>query len=210
MVGSLKYWNNGEPTLPDEGLGSLKYWINGEAYVVLTEETVGTNINSDRSAKISGKLTVTSERSAKICGGQTVYSKGVEGTLPADDTPLTQYTEQEVTDVGTDDNTFVDLDATSDAYAVHLFSEKNDAETEVGFNVSVKVKSTLAPSVSPVYLQVYNRTLEEWETLDSDGATDENTEFELSAYKGTDLSDYYDVDYVVSFRVYQRSTGVPI
>jgi hypothetical protein len=178
MVGNLKYWNNGEPVLPDTGLGSLKYWVNGEAYVVLTEETV--------------------------------YSKGVEGTLPADDTPLTQYTEQEVTDVGTDDNTFVDLDATSDAYAVHLFSEKNDAETEVGFNVSVKVKSTLAPSVSPVYLQVYNRTLEEWETLDSDGATDENTEFELSAYKGTDLSDYYDVDYVVSFRVYQRSTGVPI
>ena len=36
MVGNLKYWNNGEPTLPNEGLGGLKYWINGEAYVVYT------------------------------------------------------------------------------------------------------------------------------------------------------------------------------
>jgi len=40
MVGELKYWHNGETTLPDTELGSLKYWVNGEAYVVLTEEAV--------------------------------------------------------------------------------------------------------------------------------------------------------------------------
>lgn len=35
LDGTLKYWNNGEPTIPDESLTALKYWNNGEPYVVI-------------------------------------------------------------------------------------------------------------------------------------------------------------------------------
>jgi hypothetical protein len=36
MDGILKYWNNGEPTLPDNSanIKALKYWLNGEAFVI--------------------------------------------------------------------------------------------------------------------------------------------------------------------------------
>jgi len=34
LDGTLKYWNNGEPVIPDESLTTLKYWNNGEPYVI--------------------------------------------------------------------------------------------------------------------------------------------------------------------------------
>lgn len=34
LDGTLKYWNNGEPVIPDESLTALKYWLNGEPYTI--------------------------------------------------------------------------------------------------------------------------------------------------------------------------------
>jgi hypothetical protein len=203
MVGSLKYWNNGEPTLPDEGLGSLKYWINGEAYVVLTEETVGTNINSDRSAKISGKLTVTSERSAKISGRKLSYhTKGDKTTLPTTTADLdTLYTDQEEIDVSTDDETYVNVEGSN--YLIHQHAKVNSNKSAL--SIKWNGQSTLAPSSSTVYLQIYNFNTNSWETLSSNNSASANTDFSLTGSKTTNLTYYYDSDNYCYVRVYQEA-----
>lgn len=35
LDGTLKHWNNGEPTAPDDGLLEFKYWLNGEPYLMV-------------------------------------------------------------------------------------------------------------------------------------------------------------------------------
>ena len=202
MVGSLKYWNNGEPTLPDTGLGSLKYWINGEAYVVLTEETVGTNINSDRSAKISGKLTVTSERSAKISGRKLSYhTKGDKTTLPTTSADLdTLYTDQEEIDVSTDNGTYVNVEGSN--YLIHQHAKVNSNKSAL--SIKWNGQSTLAPSSSTVYLQIYNFNTNSWETLSSNNSASANTDFSLTGSKTTNLTYYYDSDNYCYVRVYQN------
>ena len=217
MIGSLKYWNNGEPTLPNEGLGSLKYWINGEAYVVLTEETVGTNINSDRSAKISGKLTVTSERNAKISGKLTVtsernakisgrklsyHTKGDKTTLPTTSADLdTLYTDQEEIDVSTDNGTYVNVEGSN--YLIHQHAKVNSNKSAL--SIKWNGQSTLAPSSSTVYLQIYNFNTNSWETLSSNNSASANTDFSLTGSKTTNLTYYYDSDNYCYVRVYQEA-----
>ena len=106
--------------------------------------------------------------------------------------------------MATDDNNYVDLKGTAQ-YMKLLFKEYNENESsEQKFDITWKGKSSLAPSSSPVYLQVYNRTTEFWEDLDSDDSSSANTKFTLTGTKSTNLSDYYDDNYVISVRVYQE------
>jgi len=189
MIGNLKYWNNGEPVLPDTGLGSLKYWINGEAYVVLTEETVGTNINSDRSAKISGR---------KL----SYHTKGDKTTLPTTTADLdTLYTDQEEIDVSTDDETYVNVEGSN--YLIHQHAKVNSNKSAL--SIKWNGQSTLALSSSTVYLQIYNFNTSSWETLSSNNSASANTDFNLTGSKTTNLTYYYDSDNYCYVRVYQEA-----
>ena len=101
----------------------------------------------------------------------------------------------------TDNDVFVDQTAT-DEYAVFQFKNQGpDSITKP--TATCKVKSDLAPSSSTVYLQVYNVNTTVWETIDSDSVTGADVEFTLTAILETNLTDYHDVDFWYSFRVYQ-------
>lgn len=65
------------------------------------------------------------------------------------------------------------------------------------------MKSSLAPSESTAYLQIYNQNTPVWETIDTDNTTAADTEFYLEAYVG-DLTNYKDGSDVVSIRIYQQ------
>lgn len=144
-----------------------------------------------------------SERKLYVKGGD-FYSRESTTDLESDDTPLaTTFSEQDYTDVESDDNVYVDLQGTA-RYMKFLFKEFNENETnEQKFTITWRGKSSLAPSSAAVYLQVYNRTSGQWETLDSDSTTSANTKFTLTGTKSTNLSGYYDSNYVISVRVYQ-------
>ena len=79
----------------------------------------------------------------------------------------------------------------------------------VGSNTQCTVnwdgQSTLAPSSSTVYLQIYNLVSPGWDPVDDDNASDANTDFQLS---GTllDLTNYKDAQNIITCRVYQRAT----
>jgi len=124
--------------------------------------------------------------------------------LPADDTDLENtFIWSEYNDVATDDDTYVQQCAT-DENTIFLFKDQHTNNTDA-IQPYWKGKTSIAPSQSTVYLQVYNRITPGWETVDSDNATAADTEFVLQADIQTNLSDYYDASNWVAFRVYQMA-----
>jgi len=121
--------------------------------------------------------------------------------LPTDDADLeTVYSEQDITDVATKDDTRVDQSATGD-YAIHQF--KDYVGDEASANLEWEGQSTVAPSESTVYLQIYNYDTLGWETVQSNNATGADTDFTLSG-NIADLTNYKDGD-IITCRVYQES-----
>jgi len=109
------------------------------------------------------------------------------------------YTSQEVIDVSSRGGAVV-CEQAGERYAIHLF--KNDVGNEVNCKVTCDLKSSLAPSLSTIYLQVYNHNSTSWETLDSNSTTAADTIFTLTAVI-SDLTNYKDIFKIISFRTYQ-------
>lgn len=85
------------------------------------------------------------------------------------------------------------------------FFDNPDTDSNDVIITNWKGKTNLAPSQSTVYLQIYNRNSDSWETLDSDDTTGSDTEFSLSGTQSSNLSDYYDASNWVACRVYQEA-----
>lgn len=164
--------------------------------------------SSDVGLYLQGKKTDSGDIGIYLEGSvASIYTRESASDLETDDTNLTtSFTEQDYTDVATDDDSFLDLSGIN-VYFKYLFKVYNsNAVNTDPFVITWKGKSTKAPSEATVYLQVYNRTITEWETIDTDGASNENTEFTLTGGETLSLSDYYDGDYIISCRVYQEVT----
>lgn len=137
------------------------------------------------------------------------YTRELLGSLPANKNSLAiVYDTQETTNVATDDDVFVNLGATTGGTLMHLFKKEHTNNTD-NINITVKVKSSVAPNVSVVYLQIWNKTSASWETLDTEASANANVEFTLSGAKTSSLSDYYDTNNEVAVRVYQTKSGAP-
>jgi hypothetical protein len=67
-----------------------------------------------------------------------------------------------------------------------------------------ELQTTQSPSISTVYLQIYNRVTLVWETVDTDNTSSTNTDFILTA-NIPNLTDYKDGSSVISCRVYQEA-----
>ena len=130
-----------------------------------------------------------------------IYTRGDEVSLPSDDTNLeVSFTTQEYTDVATEDGTRVSQSSANDN-SIFLFKNKHTSQDTITLNINTR--SNIAPSSSPVYLQIYNRNSTTWETLASNSTTAANTDFDLQGIKIDSLSDYFDANFWVSWRVYQ-------
>lgn len=132
-----------------------------------------------------------------------VYSRGDVAVLPADDTDLENaFTDQEYTDVASDDGTRVAQTATGE-YAAFLFKDKHTQQDRI--QLTWNGQSDRAPSLSPITLQIYNHTSGLWETIDSNSVADANTDLTLDGWIVTELSDYFDADFQIAARVYQEA-----
>jgi hypothetical protein len=120
----------------------------------------------------------------------------------------TSYTDAQIDDAGIDNNSYVSVGSNNfmGRYKVHLFRLRNDNNTNF-ITFSVQARANKAPSSSPVYLQIYNISSGDWELVDTENSVAANVEFTLSAEISTNISNYYNTSYVVSFRIYQ-DTGV--
>ncbi len=134
----------------------------------------------------------------------TFYKENT-ATLPTDDSALsTQYTEAEVTKVGTDDTDFVDLVSDISGYAVHLYKGLNPLGESSNADITIIGKSDIATSVKPVYLQIYDRVALTWDTLDTESSAGAGVEFTLSGSITASQTEYYDNNFQVAVRVYQE------
>jgi hypothetical protein len=134
--------------------------------------------------------------------GYTGYTRGNYAELPADDTDLENaYSAQDVLDVADDDAVRVGQVGAGE-YMVHQFKR---FVTTTGCMPTWNGQSSLAPSTSTVYLQIYNRVTPGWETIDSDNTTGANTDFDLTATVA-DLTNYKDERNIISCRIYQLAT----
>lgn len=164
---------------------------------------------SSSSSSLSSSSSASSSSSSSVSSSSSSihtieYTRGDEVTLPADDTNLeTALNTADEATISTDNGTYVQQEAT-DEYSIFLFKDRNTGENS-NFRVTWNGKSSRDASVSTIYLQIYNRTSGEWETLDSNNTTEAGTDFDLIGIKILDLGNYYDENGWVSCRVYQEA-----
>ena len=113
----------------------------------------------------------------------------------------TLYSETDYTDVSSKNDVWVNQTGTQQ-YMLHQFKDF------VGANVTCQLewegKTTLTPSSSTVYLQIYNLSgTPQWDTVDSDNTSNADTDFSLLA-QIEDLTNYKS-NGVISCRVYQNT-----
>lgn len=143
----------------------------------------------------------TSHTTDTIVRGTSFYTRESNASLPTVATPRsTGFLATEYATVSSDNATYIDL--TGNPYLLFQFEKYHTNNTDQ-ISATWNGKSTLAPSSSTVYLQIWNKTSSSWETIASDSATAANTDFTLTGGKTTSLTDYYDTGNRVVFRVYQ-------
>jgi len=134
--------------------------------------------------------------------GYTDYTRGNYAALPTNDNDLeTAYSAGDVTDVSSKNDVYVDQSATN-GFMIHQFKEF--VGEQVACQVEVEARSTLGCNLSTTYLQIYNHTSGDWDTIDSDNSTAADTDFSLIS-DVADLTDYKDSSNVISCRVYQEA-----
>jgi len=157
------------------------------------------SLSPSSSSSASSSASTSSSASASPSQGFEDYTRQEVANLPTDNSDLsTVYTLQEKTEVNTYDGQRVGQVGTLD-YMLHqfkLFIPENNG------TVLFKGQTTLSPSASPVYLQIYNRISGLWETLDSNNSASAYMDFRLSG-DISDMTDYKDHDQVVSCRIWQ-------
>jgi hypothetical protein len=130
------------------------------------------------------------------------FTRGISLDYPLDDTDLdTPYTESDYEKVEEFDGERVAV--TGGGYLLHQFKKKHENDTDP-INIALKCRASLAPSAAFVELEIFNRELDEWESLDSDNTAGANEDFDLAGVVSSDLENYYDQNNWVSLRIYQN------
>lgn len=134
-----------------------------------------------------------------------VYTREAKVALPTSRDDLSPiYTTQEENDVYSYDDTRVCITGAANRFLLHQFKKRNDNRKD-SIKIRVDLRSSLAPSSRPVYLQIWNGTTLSWETLDSNTTKRANTDLTLRGSITTDQSIYYDFGNEVAVRVYQEN-----
>lgn len=71
-------------------------------------------------------------------------------------------------------------------------------------NITWKGRSTIALSKAPMYLQIFNQNTFAWETLSSNTVSPADTDLFLTGSQTTNVSNYYNANNTVTFRIYQQ------
>jgi hypothetical protein len=131
--------------------------------------------------------------------GYEGYTRGDYVALPTGVLDLeTAYSAQDYLDVDTKNDVRVGQTATSQ-YAIHQFK---DWVGNSSFTLEWEGQTNCPPSLSTVYLQIFNRNTPVWETKDTDNSSAEDTDFILTA-SIADSTNYTDANGVIVCRVYQ-------
>lgn len=122
-------------------------------------------------------------------------------SMVGDDTDLSYaFTASDYIDVASVNGVYV-RQVGLNKYPTFLWKNKSSHKDTI--NVSCYLKSNISTFICAVYLQIYNRDTEDWDTLAPNNYTEPDTYFYLNGNVVVDWEKYYDVDGWVSCRVYQ-------
>jgi len=160
-----------------------------------------TSASVSPSSSISASVSPSISPSVSPSAGYEDYTKGDYISIPTGITDLTNsYTTQEYTDVSSVNGVFVSQ-TTSSNYTIHQFKEYCGSSNMC--NLTCVCQTNYLPSLSPVYLQIYNRNSSLWETVGTNNTANVDTNFTLSA-DVLNLTNYKDNNTVIVCRVYQQ------
>lgn len=156
-------------------------------------------------AVLNGGYTVYPTLTMVDTAGDTInYSKDAPPVLPADATDMAYYLDLKgYTDVEADDS-LDDLMASPATSPALLFKANNTGNTD-NIEITWDGRSSVAPAVSPVYLQLYNFSSSTWETIASNTTSPANTDFTMTYQQISNISQYYDPANWAAARVYQAA-----
>jgi len=142
--------------------------------------------------------------SYKVSTSSSIYSKsGSNVTLPTDDDDLIN-----IFTSGTTISDDVRVSQAGTDYVIFQFKEQNTDNSKT-IVINWEGQSDIAPSVSPVYIQIYNYNKSEWENVLSDWVSGVGADFNIKGRMNIN-SKYYDSNFYITCRVYQdmgESTG---
>ena len=132
------------------------------------------------------------------------FSRQAQSTLPSTASDLsTTYSGAETSEVYNDSGTYVTIGGASASYAVHQF--KSDLQDNTHPIVVKWIgQSSVAASLSAIYLQIFNNNSGAWETLASNTTSAANADVTLEGVQSSNLSYYYGTNNQVAVRVYQQ------
>jgi hypothetical protein len=153
------------------------------------------------SASESPSLSPSASVSPSPSPGWRDYTRGDEDILPTNDNDLeTLYSVPEIDKLSLEDGQRV-CQTASNEYAIHQYK---DYVNQAAATFRWTGQSSIPCATSTVYLQIYKRTTNEWETIDFDDATLADTNIDLIGVVA-DLTNYKDYNNVVSCRIYQEA-----
>jgi len=160
------------------------------------------------SPSASQSATPSSSPSASVspsqAAGSGYYSYVNQDALPTTKNDLTViYGEDDETDVSTDNAVRVSVTGAED-HLIHQWKKVNNTNRD-SIKVKVNLQSTIAPTTSTIYLQVWNENTSAWETIASNNTALADTDFDLEYTISSNVTNYYDSTYEVAFRVYQTN-----
>jgi len=164
--------------------------------------SVSESASASISPSVSPSVSPSASPSASPSEGYQGYTRGNYDVLPANDDDLeTAYTAQNLIDVATKDDVRVGQAAVQE-HMVHQYKDYIGANNFC--TLEWEGQTTLAPTSSTVYLQIYNRNTTTWDTVDSDNTSSADVDFILTGTVA-DLTNYKDVNSVISCRIYQEA-----
>lgn len=136
------------------------------------------------------------------------FSKGAYTILPSNDNDLSYlYTSQQLSDVAIDDSTRVSESAILQ-YAVHEFKQTAGI-SDLAMNISCDLQTDIAPSHSPVVLEVFDHNSNQWVEVTRDDSSGANTDFTLTftvnSGSNPTFANAKNVNRVISCRVWQHA-----
>jgi len=90
----------------------------------------------------------------------------------------------------------------SNQFMIHEYKDFVGDNTQC--TLICNLQTTLVPTESTVYLQIYNRNTTSWDNVDSNNSASADTDFTLTGVVA-DLTNYKDDQSIISCRVYQEA-----
>lgn len=132
------------------------------------------------------------------------YSKESLASLPSGISDLTYFFDPYgYTAINIDDG-IRDAATSTGSFPIFLFAVKNASNTD-SMIVNWNGQSTASSSVNNVVLQVYNSSTTAWTTVATHSTSSVDTDFYMSGYINSSLSQYYGANNWTYWRVYQAS-----